>query len=621
MALSKGVAELSVLVTADTSRAETELKKMQETGRRTSVSLRESMTEGRAGIKQLGEEIGINLNRHLVSFLAKLPGVAPVMAAAFPIAAVIGIGGALFEAGKKLTEFVQKNREAAGAITEGFAAMHQTSKLAADELTVTNDKLEEELAKLTGQRPNTLKTMLHEAVVEADKLVESLKRVEHEQDGILKNKDNQVSAMGGFFLFKEQTKPTADWVGVQQKALSEISERYQDLITDAKTAQEAEKLRAQERIELLEKEKKQLSDVQELYNYEKKQYDTGASAMDPSAVLAILGGRAHVLQDLIRSQQEETRNQQLKGQIGVAVNPYSLIPGGDMGKEFGWLFAAVREQMKSETADRAANAAADAAKNAADFQDWLRKMAVSQYGQIGQIFRTPETTNVALDPDLWKDLRSAVDETIRAFTDLPAHIAEFFREGVGTINSELAKLLTGQKTNFPGALKHLGESGVKMGLQNIEGIALKHIPGLDKWLHPGQKTNTMNVQATVVNLTGGVSGAAAGTSAGGGSGLLGLVGAATGFLTPRAFGGQVLAGQAYDVGEMGRETFVPHSNGTIVPNHMLSGNGAYYEIHAEGADAAVIEQRVARALERVHGSAVQNAAAVMADRRRRMPNR
>src|SRR5258708_25143267 len=125
MALSKSVAELSVVVSADTSRAQSELRKMEETGRRSSVSLRESMTEGRAGIKQLGEEIGINLNRHLIGFLAKLPGVAPAMAAAFPIAAVIGIGGAIFEAGKKLVEFVQQNREAAAKITEGFEAMHQ----------------------------------------------------------------------------------------------------------------------------------------------------------------------------------------------------------------------------------------------------------------------------------------------------------------------------------------------------------------------------------------------------------------------------------------------------------------------------------------------------------------
>lgn len=39
----------------------------------------------------------------------------------------------------------------------------------------------------------------------------------------------------------------------------------------------------------------------------------------------------------------------------------------------------------------------------------------------------------------------------------------------------------------------------------------------------------------------------------------------------RANGGPVMAGRAYEVGERGRERFIPSTNGTIIPNHELGG--------------------------------------------------
>ena len=58
------------------------------------------------------------------------------------------------------------------------------------------------------------------------------------------------------------------------------------------------------------------------------------------------------------------------------------------------------------------------------------------------------------------------------------------------------------------------------------------------------------------------------------------VGRITGFFgmgkkpTPEATGGPVLGGNPYIVGERGPELFVPHGNGTIVPNNQLAGAGA-----------------------------------------------
>jgi hypothetical protein len=42
-------------------------------------------------------------------------------------------------------------------------------------------------------------------------------------------------------------------------------------------------------------------------------------------------------------------------------------------------------------------------------------------------------------------------------------------------------------------------------------------------------------------------------------------------LIPRAEGGPVMAGEAYRVGESGPETFIPASNGYILPNELRGG--------------------------------------------------
>jgi hypothetical protein len=57
-------------------------------------------------------------------------------------------------------------------------------------------------------------------------------------------------------------------------------------------------------------------------------------------------------------------------------------------------------------------------------------------------------------------------------------------------------------------------------------------------------------------------------------------------LPGRALGGQVVAGQAYTVGELGRETFVPSVSGTIVPAG--AGGGSTVVINVAGS---VISER------------------------------
>jgi hypothetical protein len=59
----------------------------------------------------------------------------------------------------------------------------------------------------------------------------------------------------------------------------------------------------------------------------------------------------------------------------------------------------------------------------------------------------------------------------------------------------------------------------------------------------------------------------------------------------RAMGGSVRAGQAYTVGEFGKETFIPNTNGQIVPNSRLGGGNTTINLNgiidAESARRAI----------------------------------
>lgn len=298
------VAGLLISIDGNTVKLRTEMDRAAASVRQASQKMKADITEARGAIKLAGEEIGINLNRHLVSFLAKLPGVAPAMAAAFSATAVVGIGVAIGESINRLAEWIKKGREAAGVLAEGFADMRQTAKLANDEQAVTNDKLDEEIAKLTGRHPNLLMEELDKARVAADKLVKSLEEANKQQQELLAK--GNVGEVKGFFTFTQSTDSTDAIFKHQAEERMQIAERYQDAMDAANSKDEKAKAQASMRAELLEKEKGQLKDLVDLYNYIKHESETRGGSlyggMDQTAVLTALSGGARQLQQLMRTQ-------------------------------------------------------------------------------------------------------------------------------------------------------------------------------------------------------------------------------------------------------------------------------------------------------------------------------
>jgi hypothetical protein len=93
------------------------------------------------------------------------------------------------------------------------------------------------------------------------------------------------------------------------------------------------------------------------------------------------------------------------------------------------------------------------------------------------------------------------------------------------------------------------------------------------------------------SILGSIGGTAAGTGAGGSTNA--SYGGSLTYGGPRAGGGDVMAGRLYTVGEQGREGFIPHVPGRIVPNGALGGGNVTVNVinAASGTKASTRERQ------------------------------
>ena len=187
MAASAKVASAYIDLVARTEAFERALDDAKTHVRKFNSELRAEMREGKGAIALLGEEVGIHLPRHLQTFLAKLPGVAPAMSAAFNAVAVFALADIVFKAGEKVVEFVKKNEEAAKKNVLAWESAKHSIGESNDELELTKAKLENAIAKLEHKPQNALKEAIAEARVEADKLGDKLTTDVEKISGLLKS--------------------------------------------------------------------------------------------------------------------------------------------------------------------------------------------------------------------------------------------------------------------------------------------------------------------------------------------------------------------------------------------------------------------------------------------------
>jgi hypothetical protein len=222
---------------------------------------------------------------------------------------------------------------------------------------------------------------------------------------------------------------------------------------------------------------------------------------------------------------------------------------------------------------------------------------------------------------------------------------ESMNSALDRVSDQFARLFTGQKTSFMQVFRSLGEdmardsvkSGMQKGLGELGKVFGVHSPD-------GKPDGTQGRPFHVIVDNEKLSDPMAGISAslppafmptGGLKGVLGKMGGLFGNLfhgpggssassiTYLAAGGDMDPGRIYGVAENGEaEIVTPKHSSRVTPISKLGGETHYHDYNIDARGAALgVENRIARAIEFAHNSAVRNASQASAERARRTPRR
>jgi hypothetical protein len=186
--------KLAIEITANSSSYTQATEQVRRESKRMVAQIREDATEARHGLHLVTEEIGIEMPRALQGWIAKVPAVREAMSAAFNTIAVLALINVLVEAGRKVAEFVEKQREAAEKNQEAWAKITQSVNQGNDALQVANDRLVLSIAKFEKKPTNGLKLAIDEAIQSANQLGVKLNEDIAKIGQVLKGQ--QVGVMG-----------------------------------------------------------------------------------------------------------------------------------------------------------------------------------------------------------------------------------------------------------------------------------------------------------------------------------------------------------------------------------------------------------------------------------------
>jgi len=210
-----------------------------------------SMVAGSSAMKELSGHWDNN-TRGAVKFLSTIPGVGKALQAAFPLIGGLAFAGLITGIGEKVVEFVKKVNAMPQALTNGFRALTQAQALSNDEMRVTNDRLEDQIAKLEHRPQNIVAEELDIARVNADKLANSLAKDQKAMADLMKENQNGLFAelmgkggtAGVFNAIDLYNKQMADLANQKQIATSQGNSTLADqLDAHMKARTDAEKAR------------------------------------------------------------------------------------------------------------------------------------------------------------------------------------------------------------------------------------------------------------------------------------------------------------------------------------------------------------------------------------------
>lgn len=227
--------------------------------------------------------------------------------------------------------------------------------------------------------------------------------------------------------------------------------------------------------------------------------------------------------------------------------------------------------------------------------------------------------------------RSSLEGILAQSRDTAAQVRQFVDETARSLNTQIVRGMTGQRTDFTGMGRDIFANIAGAGLNKAEGSILQMF-GLGGKKKPtgaaGDALHTI-VDNPLTDAVGSVpfSSLLPGGSPGEDSGGKGISGFLTGlFAGGFADGGYASPGKLMLVGEEGPELIPTGGGRTVIPNHAIpnmlgGGDSHYYTIDARGAhDPAAVEAAVQRGIARAAPGIVAASVAAGQERNRRLPS-
>jgi hypothetical protein len=207
--------ETAAAIAAATAR----LKTFQLAGSEAGAGLTRNFSEARGSAALLGEEVGVKLNRHLRSILATGSLLGPLLETAFPVVAAIAFGEVIFDAGKRLYDFATNAKEAADAVkklVEHFKDMEKANAKSNER--ISELRKEFETIGVTGSGAGVIK--IQQLGQEIERVQAAMRRNEDQSFGLAREWDRLTDSSGKLITSQAQAAAESKLLAVEHGRLS-----------------------------------------------------------------------------------------------------------------------------------------------------------------------------------------------------------------------------------------------------------------------------------------------------------------------------------------------------------------------------------------------------------------
>src|SRR5271166_4872671 len=624
----------TVNLKAETASFKAAMREAAATTRQTAQEMRSSMMEARGAITLLGEEVGVHLPRHLRNFVATLPGVAPLMSAAFSSIAVAGLGLVVLETAKKIYEFAKSLTELSKAEKEHH---DQAVKNAKEELALQTKLVEAQYAilKAAATAPAAKqhlqleedRELLNLSAGYRDKMIADLAEMRKAQADAQKAARTATTspaamtyapamALGGVVAESIATNKWKEEIDQRDKDIALADAEL--LKSTAKTWEDqnhiAESAAKQAEAAAKKAAQAQMQGWEDAFSREKSL--RVMSLDDEFAFWASRIGAAEQYAENFRKvlAKMEEYNAGAVRETETLWKEHDRLLAEDM-QSLAEMSKRLNREMEEEQLSGLKRSSEETLKRAKEIHDF--QMAAKAPGG------DQELANMQQQLTYLNALRGTAEDTLgveAARRNLELQIADVEMRQVlatGTALDGLKVWLAEMQVQWTSQAQQFHDV-MSRAFQGIgDNLARMLVTGKANWASFFASIAEELAKLAINDLFRALLGSLSG-GAGGGF----LKGLASLFGGGRAGGGELDAGHFYLAGEAGPE-IIGGVNGRAfdagTSASMLSGGGANYYVDARGANAADVEARVQRALVAVHGSAVRTSYVVMQEAMRRRP--